>query len=258
MGKIDFKDDHSSIPDSYIEENGEGYYYFNVRLLSSDITTALCSDWSEMSEPYYISDVSLELNEIIDALTEESTPEEIEDAVAQVRDIDTADLAVIMAADISNTQAAGNIAWLEQMAGRTPFVVVTDAVSETLPEAEVSVIGAGLNAEEGQSVVLKIDRAENDHVLPTMYKNSVSFSMDIVDEETNESIITENEELSVPVKVSLPIPDGINLDFLNILHHHADGSYEVIHPYIDREKRTATFVLRHFSDFSFAECEDAE
>ncbi|MBQ3379040.1 MAG: hypothetical protein IJG50_04140, partial [Clostridia bacterium] len=39
---------------------------------------------------------------------------------------------------------------------------------------------------------------------------------------------------------------------------HADGSYEVIHPYIDREKRTATFVLRHFSDFSFAECEDAE
>ena len=256
--KRTFKNTDSSLPPSYIAKWGTGYYFFKVKLISGDLTTALCSEWSEMSEPIYISDSSVALNDITKHIDEDSTSEEIEDAIEQVRNLDTDKLAVNMTADIHNTQAAALIDKLERLAKRTPEVEVTDDMSGVIDENDVSVIGAGLNAEAGQSVVLKIDRAENDHVLPTMYKNTVSFSMDIVDAETNESIITENEELSVPVKVSLPIPDGINLNFLNILHHHADGSYEVIHPYIDREKRTATFVLRHFSDFSFAECEDAE
>ncbi|MBQ1335230.1 MAG: hypothetical protein IIY34_07755 [Clostridia bacterium] len=252
-GKLTFKDTNSDLPDFYIEENGAGYYYFKVRLFSSDITTALCSDFSEMSEPMFISDVSMELNTIMDALSEESTPEEIEDAIAQVREIDTDELAACMAADKYDEQAAGNIGWLEQMSGKVPDIVVTDAMSETISEGAVDIIGAGLNADAGQKLVFKIDEAQSTHVLPLMYKNTVSFSMDVVDAETNESVLGDRDELSVPVKVTLPVPQGINIDFLDILHHRADGTTEHIQPYRDRENGTVTFVLTHFSDFAFAE-----
>ncbi|MBQ1375093.1 MAG: hypothetical protein IIY69_02315, partial [Clostridia bacterium] len=252
-GKLTFKDTNSDLPDFYIEENGAGYYYFKVRLFSSDITTALCSDFSEMSEPMFISDVSMELNTIMDALSEESTPEEIEDAIAQVREINTDELAACMAADKYDEQAAGNIGWLEQMSGRVPDIVVTDAMSETISEGAVDIIGAGLNADAGQTLVFKIDEAQSTHVLPLMYKNTVSFSMDVVDAETNESVLGDRDELDVPIKVTLPMPEGINIDFLDILHHRADGTTEHIQPYRDRENGTVTFVLTHFSDFAFAE-----
>ncbi len=243
----------SLLPQSYIEKCGEGYYFFKAKLISGDLKTALCSEWSEISEPIYISDVSVELNNLTKDLDEDSALEEAEDTIEQVRALDTDELAVNMAADIHNTQAASVINTLERLAGRLPGITVTDDVSDTIDESGVSVTGAGLNADKGQSVKLKIDRAEKEHVLPAMYKNTVSFSMDIVDSETNESILTDGEELSVPVKVTLPVPEGVNLGFLDVLHYHADGTFDKIHPYIDYEKRTVTFVLTHFSDFSFAE-----
>ena len=117
----------------------------------------------------------------------------------------------------------------------------------------MDIIGAGLNADAGQTLVFKIDEAQSTHVLPLMYKNTVSFSMDVVDAETNESVLGDRDELDVPIKVTLPVPEGINIDFLDILHHRADGTTEHIQPYRDRENGTVTFVLTHFSDFAFAE-----
>ena len=62
--------------------------------------------------------------------------------------------------------------------------------------------------------------------------------------------------LAVPVKITLPLPGYINPDYLVILHHHSDGTYEeVFEPYVRQEdgQWLATFVVRSFSTFTLAE-----
>ena len=66
----------------------------------------------------------------------------------------------------------------------------------------------------------------------------------------------QKQQLKVPVKITMPVPDGINPDFLVLLHFHSDGTYEEIQfPYVFEEngQTFVSFVVTSFSDFAFAQ-----
>ena len=146
-------------------------------------------------------------------------------------------------------------AQLEALAETTASVAVSNAMQGTFNASQVSVIGAGLNVDVGESVTLQVGQADQGTTVPAMYQNAVQFSMHL--EDTNGNNLTPNgASLAVPVKISMPVPAGVNPLFLVMIHHHADGSYEEIMDYYIHQKSGtwyADFVVRSFSDFTFAE-----
>ena len=144
------------------------------------------------------------------------------------------------------------IAQLEAAVGVDTSIAVSDDAPAIDP-SDISIVGAGLNTLEDSSegITLNIGAPKNeDHVLPALYDStvSVSFSMDLDN-------VADTENLDVPVKITLPIPESINPLFLVILHYHANGYMEEITPYISYEngKHYASFVLTSFSDFVMIE-----
>ena len=244
-----------SIPDNYIESNGVGYYSATVTLLSWDVTEEDIGRAGEMSEPLYISAQDLALIAAAGDIDADSSMSEKRQALEAVRTIGAENLAAAMAADRDNSGSAGTIAALEETLGNTSVVAVDEEIASVFDPAEVSVIGAGLNVAVGQSVTLKVGAADRDKVIPPMYANTLQFSMHL-ENEAGEDLTPGSGTLDVPVKVTLPVPENINPQFLSILHHHADGSYEeVFLPYVHEVngKWYATFVVRSFSDFTLAE-----
>ena len=239
---------------------GAGYYYASVQYRSRDITKAQLSEESPLSEPIYISAAyGKDLEGIVSGVSENSNEDEIRQAVNAVRDLNTGKLAEAMWADTDNTAAAAQIKTLEELARTTASVNVSDGMSGVFDKDKVSMIGAGLNVAPGKSVTLNINQPDDaSGVIPTMYANAVQFSMHLTG--NNGDLATgEDGRLAVPIKLTLPIPEGINPDFLVIMHRHADGTYEelsvisdIIITQVDGQYY-ATFMVRSFSDFVFAE-----
>lgn len=125
---------------------------------------------------------------------------------------------------------------------------VSDEVASLLDPGKVNIVGAALNAgpNTGMSFNLsKPDAGSQVSVDSNLYKKAIQFEMNL-DGVTGGS-------LRLPVRVTIPIPNGIAPADLAILHYHADGSYERVRPYIDYEAGTAAFTVTRFSIFVFAE-----
>lgn len=232
-----------------LQNGGTGYYYFQVRTLSRDITVACNGELSELSEPYYYTAADIESE--LQGIRNNAGSMTDEDIRAAVQAIDPAELQRAMLADHDDADTVYELAKLEEEVGGPAPVVVSDDAS-AFDGSKVSIVGANLNnpASANQPISLVIDKPEREHVLDANYNNSVaiSFSMDLAN-------VENTENLAVPVKISMPIPDSINPQFLVILHYHADGSVEEIWPYLDVNlgQNMATFVLTSFSDFTFTE-----
>ena len=248
------------LTEHYIERCGPGYYYFQVRALSSDITAFRHGPWSALCGPYnlaeVVEDVESELNDILDSFQDvetDVTPDTIVSAIQNSIDRDS--LSAAMAADKNNTGTAGLISQLEEEAGVTSTVAVDSEMAGTFPAEQVTIIGAGLNAaEDKETVTLQIGKADKGIVIPTQYNNTVQFSMKL--EGAPGSSDTEGgdsgQELAIPVKIVLPVPENINPAFLVILHYHASTkNYEEIHPYIYQtgSQWYASFTVDRFSNF---------
>lgn len=243
----------------WARSSGAGYYYATIQYLSRDITKAQCSEESPMSEPLYISEFyggsADTLGKIIESVDENGNG--IDEAVANVRQLDTGKLAEAMWADQDNTGAAGQIMELEELADNGVFVNVSGGVP--IDQNGVSMIGAGLNVSPGEDVTLKITPPDDKSgVIPSMYHNAVQFSMNVTG--NNDTPVTEEGGLlAVPIKLTLPIPAGINPNFLVLMHRHSDGSYEELSEgsgvYVHQEngKWYATFMVRSFSEFILAQ-----
>lgn len=233
---------------------GSGYYKIKIRALPRNIEETYISEWSELSDPIYYSETLDTVKETIaavDALTAEQT-----EAVASlVEDIKKADIQTVVVAMNSDANTLARIEKLEKLAGQAATVSVAAEVTD-IDESKVGVIGAGLNAAEGQQIELKIEPvAAEVPVREELYKDTVQFSMDLVDVNTQEVVSQEGQELEVPVKIKLPIPAQINPAFLVVLHHHSDETYDEVWPTITYEEGQwyAGFVITSFSDFTLAE-----
>ena len=243
------------VPDSLLTQYGSGYYAVRICALSDDIRGMSVSDWSALSRYSAFSAGNRTVADIVATVSEKSLPEDIQRAIENLRDLDTKAIADAMATDLNNTETAGQIAKMEAIAGNHSVVSVSEELADVFDAGLATIIGASLNLDLGGTAVLNIEPAAEDQVLSTLYGNVLQFSMSLTD--TNGKSLTPNgEDLEIPAKVTLPIPETINPQFLIILHRHADGTCERIStPYIRRvrDQWYATFVLHNFSDFTMAE-----
>jgi len=240
-----------AIPDSALEEHGGGYYFARLMAVSKDIKRIDSSPWSELSGSIYIRSDSDTLKEIAAGLGENASDEARQAAIDSVRDIPMESLAQLMAADRDNSGAAGDVARLEELTGNRTEIAVSGTMEGRFPRDQIAVTGAGLNVDAGKSVTLSVGEPDAGAIIPTMCANTVQFSMELKD-----GAGAALPKLTVPVKITLPVPEGINPNTLVILHHHADGTYEeVFEPYVREEdgRWLATFVVRSFSTFTFGE-----
>ena len=234
--------DNWTMPEFYIQENGAGYYYFSVRPISSDLTTWCNGDWSELSHGVYRSDDDM-ASRLFDIVSDQFMT--AEEKIEAVQNMDTEELRQAMLLNGRVVDLLEELEWTA--AGGRAGVEVSPEI-DAFVAPQVSIIGANLNdtVNDGQGVTLVIDRPEQNHVLDALYDSSVAlrFSMDLAN-------VADTENLQVPVQITMPVPENINPQFLVILHYHANGTVEEIHPYLyTANGRTyAQFVLTSFSDF---------
>ena len=231
--------------------NGAGYYYATIQYLSRDITKIQCSEESPVSSLLYHSKFyGKALDEIVGSLGENSPKEDILAAVRTIRDMGAGKLAAAMQADQDNSGAAGQIKTLEKLAEITVRTEVCDDLSKVIDQAKVTMTGAGLNADPGQIVTLKIDRPAGEaFVIPAMYDSAEPFSIKLVDGE-NRELPLQGGALNVPVKLTLPIPEKS----LVLMRRYSDGTYGEISK--DSDGTSATFMLRTSGDYILAKRTD--
>lgn len=236
----------SSLQDRLIGEHGAGWYYFQVRPISADIERWRNGGWSEWSEGYNLAEASLKITETLNAIDKTARPKDIR---AQVQALNKTELHNALTADIqgAETGTADALAALETALGGPAKPAVAPELQDKFDASQVSIVGAALNNVTGDPA-LNIGAPKDPHdVRDENYSSTlaVDFSMDL-------SGVENSHDLAVPVKVTLPIPEGINPDYLAILHYRASGRFEeVLHTVFEKDGQWyASFVLTSFSDFT--------
>ena len=161
--------------------------------------------------------------------------------------------AAILADDDYRGNKWGNISKLkdlENKAGGTATIDVSAAPEwlTSLGTDGISVIGANLNSETGNAE-LSIGQADEGTVPPALYKNALKFSMTLDN-------AGDTDDIKIPVRIILPVPDDIDPAFLVMLHFHKDGTYEEVpgtRVFTKDGKKYISIVLTSFSDFAVAE-----
>lgn len=243
--------------DYVVQENGTGYYKYEVKALSSDIEKIGNSSWSALSPALDLVTIPEDVEDDLSALLNNANSQN--QAANKVREevqkLDTEDLKKTLLTDQDNSGATQVLSDLEAKAGGPAQVNVDPSVS-SFNASDISVVGANLNNKSAQAsvndpITLIVDAPRIDHTIPERFNSAVSvrFSMTLgnVDDPT---------DLKVPVKISLPVPANINPDYLVVIHYHLDGEPELIWPYIYEKngKMYADFVVTGFSDFVMTEC----
>ncbi len=226
---------------------GEGYYYFRVRSISKNIEVIRTSPWSELSPAYNVASLSEEARKQLSALTDTES-----DLKESVQSLGTDFLETALAAD--QGQPGGVADLLSQLEERTGIEVSVETGDDLngFNSEDVSIVGAALNdvPENTENIVLKVDKPQEEHTTPKEYDNTlaISFSMGL-------DGVVDQENLQVPVKITMPIPEDIDPYRLVILHYEQDGDVRVLFPYVFQsgDKWYASFVLRSFSDFTMAQ-----
>ncbi len=243
------------IPDHVFNNHGEGYYRFRVHAVTSDPEVIANSDLSDWSPVYKTTgaEVTNDLKGIVDNLPENPTKADINNAIQQVTELDRDTLKAAMLTDHEDKNANGQLKTLEEKSG-----VIVDAKAKegvSLDTSKVSLVGAALNAaEDAEKVTFTVSKPEQEAVIPGAYKNTVQFDFKLDGGKAPEG------QLDVPIKITMPVPDGISPSQLHILHYYADGRLsEIVFPYTYQENGVwfASFVVDHFSTFAFAEASAA-
>ena len=244
--------DYDEIPESVLISKGPGYYSYEVRFLSADVTKADHSEASARSSWYHLEKLPetpvLQLGGMVNDPTKTD-----EEKLEEIQNIGTEVLKEII------QEAGTGLGYLEQLenaiSGGAAQIEVSEEVAAIVPELnvkEIYIMGATLNSKENkdEDVKLVIDKVEEVRNVSGGYNaaSAVQFSMTLDN-------VKDTKNLEVPVYVSMPIPAGLDARNVVVLHYHDDGTYDVIHPeiYIVNGKGYADFILTSFSDFVMAE-----
>ncbi len=256
------------LPDYLLEENGNNNIFFRVRAIPSDITVYCASAYSDYSEAFDVSKVTVSVNDKLDEIDKNAEPEAIIDEVQSSFENDTGDLRTAMAADLDGTGGPssgtlGRIAELESAVSDAveSDVMVADDAPQKIKDIQngITMIGAKLNvdtaSEETSSVTLVIGEADEGSIIDTQKHNAIQFSMKLSGAVDRDNDGANGQQLIVPIVIDMPIPDGINPGFLVILHKLSDGTIEQIRPYIYEYNNCcyARFIVSSFSDFALVE-----
>lgn len=240
-----------------------GICYFQVQALSRDITSIRHSPASEAASTQLTapSTVAKALEQLLTdytpsegaELTEKQTAA-LKSAVAEKKD---ALASTLCTGDGGSTKVADKLQALEALVGGPATVTVTENAPTAITKRGVSIVGASLNGAAGRTVTLKIDKAETAgaeaSINPAQYHNTIPFSMTLEGVNAQE----QHQSLSVPVLITLPLPNNLNPSFLVLLHKIGDDWQEIF-PYqvfFDEALRQncVRFTVTSFSDFAFAQ-----
>lgn len=239
VADVDFSD--------VISRWGEGKYCVTVQAISNNIDMVANGRESEKSA---ILDTSVNADKLSGILSGAADKTAVETKALLT---DSADISAIQQAMQTDDAFRGQVQELEgRYASEQNIAVESPVISDTAREyvnpEQVSVVGAAFNAAQGQAVGLQMDVTPETNRVPVYsgYKKNVQLDIRLVSDNT------EVHDLSMPVSVTMPIPQGIHAAQLVILHHHADGTTEQAAFHVNNDG-TITFTVTSFSTFVFAE-----
>ncbi|MCM1543576.1 MAG: LysM peptidoglycan-binding domain-containing protein [Blautia sp.] len=233
---------------STIERYGAGRYYCTVRALSADITSIANGTEGAASDIYDTAATADVISGSISSAVDgsETSAEALEtikstiDTTALRTAMQTDDTVLSQIRDLESAYAA------EQNIKVNAPTVSSEAASYVDAE-KISVVGAGLNAAAGQEVSLEVSVPAAEKVVPAKtYANSVQLEIQL--KRGGESV----HELDIPVTITIPVPKGLDVSRLDILHYSEDGSYRRVN-FKNNGDGTVTFTVSEFSTFAFAE-----
>lgn len=234
-----------------VNREGEGDYCFSVRVLSDGIAERFHSDWSEWSETRHIDPVGDGLKDSIEKIdsTNKAT------AVEAVRGLNTNNLATSMAADNEGTGVVGALAELETKLGLEATVENKADSGLDVGGKPIKVVGAGFNTTDNTKPTLTISKVDEELAIPN--DGYVNNNLIQVDLSLGEKVATDTDgKLPVPIRITMPVPAGMNHEYLRILHYSENKTFDrEIRPYTYQEDGVwmASFVVTHLNPFVFIE-----
>ena len=217
-------------------------YTFSVRVISNTPSKFYHGETIFCETPYGADAENKLISDQLDAILES------EEAILNAPDTLSSNLKKVQVAMQSDADVLDKIAELEAAYTEQKGIAVGTQISSDVDmnEDDIKVVGAGLNAaENSDAVTFNVSKPKKEVVVDhTAYRNAVQVDL---------SLKGAAGTLKVPVQITLPIPAGSNPDFFQILHYHADGTYDVIFPLTKNSDNTVTFTVTSFSTFVLAE-----
>ena len=161
------------------------------------------------------------------------------------------DKSSLMVAMTTEKSIAEKVKEIESRYNATEGITVEKAVSGEVGSlgvnaGNIKVIGAGLNASNGESVTLKITKTEEEVGVPSECYNPVQLDIKLDIAGTNKT------NLDIPISITMPIPKGVEKQGLVIYHVHSNGQKEFVSHIRNNADGTITFAVKDFSTFVFA------
>ena len=241
--------------------------YVAVTALTYNINEYQNSDESVFSAIYNIeaaeSAAESSMNSLLEDIDNETSTatEALDSFLEQMEDsnIENTDIAISMQ---QNEQFVNSISRLEAAYCEETGIEVAVGNNEEDNEyletrgidvSKVTIVGAALNSQDGSDVNINFSKVEEmPQVNESFYKNTVAVNIGIEG-------VKDAEKLDIPIQIKMPVPTGVLPERLVIIHYHADGTQEEIHPAVSYDgegKAYVTFVLTSFSTFVF--CNEQE
>ena len=210
--------------------------------------------WDKMDE---IDSTLEEILENIDEDTEELTEEQkerINDSVKDLISIDNEELA-----------SRGNLNNVLPISEKLAIMANENVTDVTDKVGKIQVTGAALTAldaasagtSQDQVLAAKLTVKESGNTYGYTPGNSLvlSIKLSVVDTKNNNQVVEgkENIQPSAPIRVTMPIPDGMDPDNMKLIHVLGDGTREELPFDYEEEDMTVTFLISSLSDYIFTE-----
>lgn len=239
-----------------MERHGDGAYY--VELWVTDTNDLSLASNKAISPIVIIGNDATQKKNITSTLSS-VTEDMSEDEVGSVKEQLTENgLAIIKSVLAKDSEARANYEALEAAVAKVSNIQVGKNLAtaegifnESVKAEDIKVSGLAINAVSGSSVTMKIsDAAESDKISDVSkyfkYNGKTPIQLDIE--------VDGVDSFAYPVVITMPIPEGFSTSNLIILHESKDADgvvtgVESIYPVVDKEARTMTFAVTHFSTF---------
>ena len=149
-------------------------------------------------------------------------------------------------------------------------IMANENVTDTLTDVpdkvgKIQVTGAALTAldaasagtSQDQVLAAKLTVKESGNTYGYTPGNSLvlSIKLSVVDTKNNNQVVVgkENIQPSAPIRVTMPIPDGMDPDNMKLIHVLGDGTREELPFDYKEEDMTVTFLISSLSDYIFTE-----
>ena len=225
----------------------EGEYVVTVRALSHYVDKIANGVEGPQSDILDTRKASADVEDVIGGAN--NYPNASDGLAHLVENTSKEDLKVAMQTD---AEVLSEIAKLEEKYAAQQGITVkpaavTEEAAKYVDVNKVSIIGAALNAKAGEEVKLNIAVPVVPENIDSKYQNAVQIDIKLL----SGSKYLEN--LDVPVTITMPIPSGVSLNNLRILHYHAGAKNgEQVLYSVDSVNKTITFTVTGFSTFVFA------